>query len=97
MNIEQMLEAMTPDIYERLRQAVETGKWLDGNPLTQEQKETCMQAVMVYQARENYTNEHMTLSQEGEIIHKSKSELRNEFREQQSPNQSIARFKQDDI
>ena len=39
----------------------------------------------------------MTVGESGEIIHKSKSELRRELRESQSNEQSIARFKQDDI
>ncbi len=38
MNIEALLASMTPEIYERLRQAVETGKWPDGTPLNEEQK-----------------------------------------------------------
>ena len=37
MNIEALLASMTPEIYERLRQAVETGKWPDGTPLNEEQ------------------------------------------------------------
>ena len=39
MNVEQILAAMTPEVYDRLRLAVETGKWPDGNPLSEEQKE----------------------------------------------------------
>ena len=97
MNIEQLLAAMTPDVYERLRQAVETGKWPDGKVLSDEQKENCLQAVLLYQARIAQSNEHMTVGERGEIIHKSKSELRRELRESQSNEQSIARFKQDDI
>ena len=48
MNVEQLLAAMTPDVYERLRQAVETGKWPDGKVLSDEQKENCLQAVLLY-------------------------------------------------
>ncbi|MDC8830879.1 YeaC family protein [Alteromonas gilva] len=97
MNVEQILAAMTPEVYERLRLAVETGKWPDGNPLNEEQKENCLQAVLLYQAKVAHSTEHMTVSAEGEIVHKSKSELRRELRESQSNEHSIARFKQDDI
>lgn len=97
MNVEQILAAMTPEVYDRLRQAVETGKWPDGNPLSEDQKENCLQAVLLYQARVARTNEHMTVGESGEIVHKSKSELRQELRESQSNETSIARFKQDDI
>lgn len=97
MNVEQILSAMTPEVYDRLRQAVETGKWPDGNPLSEEQKENCLQAVLLYQSKVAQTNEHMTVGNSGEIVHKSKSELRRELRETQSNEESIARFKQDDI
>lgn len=97
MNVDALLAAMTPDVYERLRQAVETGKWPDGTPLTEEQKENSMQAVLLYQAKVAKSNEHMTVNEDGDIVHKSKREFREELREQQLSSQPIARFKQDDI
>lgn len=51
MNVEQMLNAMTPDIHAALKRAVEIGKWPDGRQLTQAQRETCMEAVIVYDLR----------------------------------------------
>lgn len=95
MNIDVLLQAMTPAVYEKIRQAVETGKWLDGNPLTEDQKESCMQAVMLYQAKIQKSTEHMTVNEQGEIVHKSKSELRQELKN--TPQNTIARFNQDDI
>lgn len=44
-----MLAALTPDLVDRLRLAVEIGKWPDGNRLTQEQREICMQAVLAWE------------------------------------------------
>lgn len=49
MNVEQLLAAMTPEVYQRLNYAIETGRWLDGTPISQEQRDACMQAVMLYQ------------------------------------------------
>ena len=49
MNIEQMLATLTPEIVDRLRTAVEIGKWPNGIALTKEQRQTCMQAVMVWE------------------------------------------------
>lgn len=66
---------MTPEIYERLRQAVETGKWPDGTPLNEEQKASSMQAVMLYQAKIEKSSEHMTVGESGEIVHKVKPTL----------------------
>lgn len=51
--IDKMLEAVTPDIYERFKRAVETGKWPNGERLTEEQRATCMQAIIAFDARFN--------------------------------------------
>ncbi len=94
MNIEALLDAMTPEVYDRLRQAVETGKWPDGTPLTAEQRESTMQAVMLYQSKVAHSNEHMTVNEQGEIVHKSKRDFQQSLK---ASNQEIARFKQDDL
>lgn len=77
--LEAMLAAMTPDVYQRLATAVETGKWPDGVALTPEQKENCLQLVMLWQARHNDSPQHMTISKGGEMVTKSKKELKEEF------------------
>lgn len=77
--LDAMLDAMTPDVYERLATAVETGKWPDGVALTQAQRDNCMQLVMLYQARHNETPQHMTIGKGGEMVTKSKRELKEEF------------------
>lgn len=41
--LDDVVTALTPDIYQRLATAVELGKWPDGVPLTPEQKENCLQ------------------------------------------------------
>ncbi len=96
MNVEMLVASMTPEIYERLRAAVETGKWPDGTALSDEQKENTLQAVLLYQAKVQRSNEHMTVNEDGEIVHKSKSELRAELKTDQEK-RTIVRFKQDDI
>lgn len=48
MDYRQLLDAITPEIYQRLCRAVELGKWPDGKPLTREQKEQSMQAIIAY-------------------------------------------------
>ena len=49
MNIEQMLSILDADIVERLKTAVEIGKWPNGIALTAEQRQTCMQAVIAWE------------------------------------------------
>lgn len=93
MNLEAMVLAMTDETYQRLLLAVETGKWPDGNELTDEQRESSMQVVMMYQAKVLKVDQHMMLNADGEINHKSRQQLKNEF----APQGSIARFRQDDF
>ncbi|WP_116472579.1 YeaC family protein [Zobellella maritima] len=89
MSFQQVVANMPREVYERLRTAVELGKWPDGNPLTTEQKEHSMQAVLAWQSMHNDSLEHMTIARGGELVLKSKSELRRQFRDEQE----ITRFK----
>ncbi|TDF41405.1 DUF1315 family protein [Alteromonadaceae bacterium M269] len=93
MQLDSLIKSMTPEIYERLAQAVETGKWPDGTKLTEEQRENSMQAVMIYQAKVLASDQHMTVGPDGEIVNKNRQELKQQF----SSQPSIARFKQDDF
>lgn len=77
--LDEVVAALTPDIYQRLATAVELGKWPDGVPLTQEQKENCLQMVMLWQSRHNVDAEHMTINTGGELVMKSKQELKQAF------------------
>ena len=38
MSFQQVIGQMPKEVYERLKTAVELGKWPDGQPLTEEQK-----------------------------------------------------------
>ena len=79
MNIEDMISGMTPEIYQRLVTAVELGKWPDGVALTPEQKDHSLQAVMLYQSRHNVDAQHMSIGTDGQIVTKSKQELKQQF------------------
>ncbi|MEY8710247.1 hypothetical protein A9B99_18475 [Mangrovibacter phragmitis] len=85
MDFEAVLSTMTPEIYQRLATAVELGKWPDGVPLTPEQKENCLQLVMLWQQRTNADPEHMTIGTNGQIMMKSKQQLKAEFGIETSP------------
>lgn len=47
----QMIENITPEIYQSLKLAVEIGKWSDGRKLTAEQKELSLQAVIAWEMK----------------------------------------------
>ena len=74
-----MVDAMTPEIFQRLTTAVELGKWPDGVALTDEQKAHCMQLVMLWQARHNHQPQHMSIGQGGELVTRSRRELKEEL------------------
>ncbi|MCR4457067.1 MULTISPECIES: YeaC family protein [Pseudescherichia] len=79
MEINELVASMTPEVYQRLATAVETGKWPDGVALTPEQKENSMQLVMLWQARHNTDAQHMTIDTNGQMVMKSKQQLKEEF------------------
>lgn len=79
MDVKDLIAAMTPEIYQRLVQAVELGKWPDGVALTPEQKENSLQAVMLWQSMNNVDPQHMSIGTDGQIVMKSKQELKQQF------------------
>lgn len=93
MQFDDLIGSMNQEIYERLVQAVETGKWPDGNKLTDEQRENSIQLVMAYQARYANSEETFTIGTNGEIVTKTKRELKEQFKNDSG--EPIARFKLD--
>ncbi|XTZ40553.1 YeaC family protein [Salmonella enterica] len=79
MDLDQLVNNMTPEIYQRLVTAVEIGKWPDGVALTPEQKENSLQLVMLWQARHNTQAQHMTIDTQGQMVMKSKQQLKEDF------------------
>lgn len=55
-SLDTMLDLLTPDIYRRFLTAIELRKWPNGQALTPGQLNTCMQAVIAYEAK--YLPEH---------------------------------------
>ena len=69
MNFDDLIAMINPDIAERLKTAIETGRWPDGNRLTEEQMESCIQAVMAYEAKHTSSdsNEPFKVNQAGKF------------------------------
>jgi len=65
---EATLAALTPEIVDRLRTAVEIGKWPNGDRLTPEQRATSMQAVLIWEMK------HLPENQRTGYIDKGKKE-----------------------
>jgi len=50
-SIEQLIDEMNVDVYDSLKLAVEIGKWSDGKRLEKAQVDFCMQAIILYEAK----------------------------------------------
>jgi len=47
----EMIQNITPEIYQSLKLAVEIGKWAAGNKLTAEQRELSLQAMIAWEVQ----------------------------------------------
>ncbi|MDC1436356.1 YeaC family protein [Gammaproteobacteria bacterium] len=47
-SFEDLLSSITPEVHSKLKQAIELGRWENGERLSKEQIELCMQAVIAY-------------------------------------------------
>ena len=64
MDKQTILASVPPEGVDQFRLAIEIGKWPDGRKLTPQQRETCMQAVMVWE------HEHLPPAERTGYIHK---------------------------
>ena len=48
MDYQEMIDAMSPDVYRSLKRSVEVGKWPDGRQVTPEQRRNAMQAIIAW-------------------------------------------------
>jgi len=88
-----VVSAMSPQAYQKLADAVATGRWADGQPLSSEQHEQCLQLVLAYQSLVLKSAEPFTVGADGQMVVKTKTEMKAEF----ASSQSIARFAHDDL
>ena len=58
MDLTQLLSSLTPDIYQNLKRSVELGKWPDGQRLSVDQRQLCMQAMIAYEHKHLPPEEH---------------------------------------
>ena len=91
-DINKVIDEMPEEVYLRLLSASELGKWDDSTVLTQPQRESTLQVVMLYQARKLQQTEHFTIGAGGNINELSKSELKKQFK-----GDPIAEFKEADL
>lgn len=49
MTLDQLIQSLTPEVYENLKNAVATGRWPNGIQLKDGQRELCMEAILHYE------------------------------------------------
>ena len=54
----ELLDNINPDIYQSLKRAVELGKWPNGEKISAEQRQLCLQAVIAYEKKNLPPEEH---------------------------------------
>lgn len=91
MDIIQLVDNMSEEMYLRLKCAAETGKWPEGTTVAKEQQLSALQITMAYQAKHLDSDQTLSISAQGEMIIKTKRELRADFPAKQDSN-DIARF-----
>ncbi len=93
MDFNSLVLAMSLDTYQKLVDAVSTRRWADGSLLSDEQHAQSMQLVMAYQAKVLKSDEPFTIGADGQMVVKSKTEMKAQF----SADNSIARFAHNDL
>lgn len=53
MEIQQIVQTLTPEIYQSMRTAIELGKWADGRKVTPEQRENTIELIIYYEHLHN--------------------------------------------
>lgn len=91
MDLLSIVDNMSIEMYERLKHAAETGKWPEGTPVDQAQRDSALQLSMAYQSKKLNSDEMLTVGSDGEMINKSKRELKEQFKAPENAN-DIARF-----
>lgn len=57
MTLEQLIQSLTPEVYENLKNAVETGRWPNGVTLQDDQRELCLEAILRYEVAHDVPEE----------------------------------------
>ncbi len=79
MDLLNTVDHMSEDMYLRLKSAAETGKWPEGTVVDKAQRATALQLTMAYQARHLDNDQMLTIGADGQVVEKTKRDLKSEF------------------
>lgn len=85
MDFYSLVSAMSADTYQNLVEAVATKRWADGTLLSEQQHAQSMQLVMAYQARILRSDEPFTIGADGQMVVKSKTEMKQQLNAAPTP------------
>lgn len=57
MNFDEVAASLTPEVYQRLKESIELGKWPTGQALTRDQKALCLEALLKYEIAQGIPEE----------------------------------------
>ena len=80
-SIETLIDNLSHEHYLNLKQAIETGRWHTGEKLTLIQRQSAIQALLLYEVKYCDNQEHLTVNKEGHINMLSKDELKKQFQQ----------------
>ena len=86
-DINSLAQNLSLELFQRLNEAVETGKWQDGIALSTQQKAETLQLVLAYQALYNENPDHFTIAKGGELHMQKKSDLKKQFYTEKDPSE----------
>jgi len=89
MDLLNLVDNMSDDMYQRLKCAAETGKWPEGTVVDKEQRESALQISMAYQSRHLNSDEILTVGSDGHMVTKTKRELKTQFSQSKSADINI--------
>ena len=49
MTVDELIKAMTPDVFQSMKKSLELSRWPDGRKMDREQKVLCMEALIRYE------------------------------------------------
>lgn len=53
MTVDELIKAMTPDVFQNMKSALELSRWPDGRKMDSDQKVLCMEALIRYEEMTN--------------------------------------------
>ncbi|ODN43410.1 DUF1315 family protein [Piscirickettsia litoralis] len=53
MSYETLISALDISTITKMKEALEIGKWADGNPLSADEKDRCMQLILAFEQQQN--------------------------------------------